>query len=69
MAVTHTRGLSTIHNVTIRASITRDVIAAAVDAPDRDVIDAGYRCLEAWRRGRKALRKDWALIRMFAEMD
>jgi len=69
MAVTHTRGLITYHNVTIRASITRDVITAATDAGDRMVIDAGYRCLAAWRLGRKAPREDWALIRMFAEMD
>ena len=69
MAVTHRRGLITYHTVTIRESITRDVIAAAVDAKDRDGIDAGYRCLAAWRLGRKAPREDWALVKMFADMD
>ena len=69
MAVTHRRGLSTYHTVTIRASITRDVIERATDAGDRMVIDAGYRCLAAWRLGRKAPREDWALIKLFADMD
>lgn len=36
---------------------------------DRMVIDAGYRCLAAWRLRRKAPRVDWSLIKMFADMD
>lgn len=69
MAVTCTRGLSTHHTATIREAITRDVIERATDAGDRMVIDAGYLCLAAWRLGHKAPREDWALIRMFADMD
>lgn len=56
----------TVHNRTIREAITREVIGRARDAADRAVTDAGYRCLAAWRLGRKAPREDWTLIKAFA---
>ena len=38
-------------------------IERARDAGDRMVIEAGYRCLAAWRLGRQAPREDWSLVR------
>ena len=69
MAVTQRRGPIIYHSVTIRESITREVVAAETDAGDRMVIDAGYRCVAAWRLGRKVPREDWTLIKIFADMD
>ena len=60
---------TTYHNQTLRDAITRDVIECARDAGDRTVIEAGYRCLAAWRLGRKADAGDWSLIRHFAGME
>lgn len=57
----------TIHHQTLRAGLTREVIARARDAGDRAVMDAGYRCLAAWRLGRQAPPEDWRLVREFAD--
>ena len=51
----------------IRYSIAEWVANAARDAGDVFVVSAAYRCIQAWRLGRKAPAGDWALVREIYE--
>ncbi len=51
----------------IRYSIAEWVANAARDAGDAFVVSAAYRCIQAWRLGRKAPVGDWALVREIYE--
>jgi hypothetical protein len=51
----------------IRYSIAEWVANAARDAGDAFAVSAAYRCIQAWRLGRKAPAGDWAFVREIYE--